>query len=127
MARGESGHHRYRRGKWKNTGGESPGGAERSYNFHAWPVCAKIAKISRGKGELTQDGDIGLGHQPTQADAGDRCGAGEQAASPDEVYVLIVDRGDAARTAVVELSRRLCQPHEEVSIAICASFRYSSV
>ena len=67
-------------------------------------MCAKIAKISGGKGELTQDGAIGVGHQPTQANAGGRCGGGEQAAGPAEVYGLIVDRGEAARTAAVVLS-----------------------
>ena len=47
--------------------------------------CAsEIAKISGGKGEPTQDGAIGLGHQPTLTNAGDRCGGGEQAASPDD-------------------------------------------
>ena len=52
---------------------------------------------------------------PTQANAGDRCGGGEQAAS-------LVDRGEAARTAAVVLSRRLWQPREEVGITLCASF-----
>ena len=84
--------------------------------------CAKIAKISGSKGEPTQNGAIGLGHQPTQVVAGDRGGGGEQAASPDEVYGLIVDRGEAAGTAAVVLSRRLWQPREEVSITIWVVF-----
>ena len=47
--------------------------------------CAsEIANISGGEGEPTQDGAIGSGHQPTQTNAGDRCGGGEQAASPDD-------------------------------------------
>ena len=73
-------------------------------------------------GEPPQDSAIGLGHQPTLANAGDQCGWGEQAASPNEVYGLIVDRGEATRTAAVVLSRRLWQPREEVSITICGSF-----
>ena len=105
----------------RNTGDESPGGSRKVVSPHTWPACAKIAKISGGKGEPTQDGAIGLGHQPTQANAGDRCGGGEQAASPDEVYGLIVYRGEAARNAAVVFSRRLWQPREEVSITICAS------
>ena len=85
-------------------------------------MCAKIAKISGGKGEPTQGGAIGLRHQPTQTNAGDRCGGGEQAATPDEVYGLVVGRGEAARTAAVVLSRRLWQPREVVSITIRAFF-----
>ena len=85
-------------------------------------MWVKIAKISGGKREPTQDGAIGSEHQLNQANVGHRCGRGEQAASPDEVYGLIVDRGEAARTAAVVLSRRLWQPREEGSITICASF-----
>ena len=88
----------------------SPSGSRKVVNHHTWPVCAKIAKISEGKGEPTQDGAIGLGQQPTQANVGDRCGGSKQAASPCEVYGLIVDRSEAARTAAVVLGRRLWQP-----------------
>ena len=95
MVRGRGGHHRYRRKK--NTGDKTPGGIRKVVNPHTQPVCAKIAKISGGKREPTQDGAIGLGHHPTQANAGDRCGGGEQAASPDEVYGPIIDSGEAAR------------------------------
>ena len=70
-------------------------------------MCANIAKISGGMGKPTQDGAIWLGHQPTQANAGDRCGGDDQGESLDEVYGLIVDRGEAARTAAVVLGRRL--------------------
>ena len=108
----------------RNTGDKASGESRKVVNPHTstWPVCAKIAKISGGKGEPTQDGATGVGHQPTQANAGDRCGGGEQVASPDEVYGLIVDRNEAARTAAVVLSRRLWQPREEVSVTICVSF-----
>ena len=106
----------------QKTGDESPGGRKKFSNPHTWPVSAKIAKTSGGKGEPTQDGTIGLGHQPTQANAGDRCGGGVQAASPDDLYGISVDRGEAARTAAVVLSRRLWQPREEFSITNCASF-----
>ena len=105
----------------RNTGDESPGGSRKVGNPHTWPVCAKIAKISGGNGEPTQDGAIGWEHQPTQANAGDRCGWGEQAASPDEVYLPTVDGDEAARTTAVVLSRRLWHPPMEVSITICAS------
>ena len=83
-------------------GDGSPGGSRKVVNPHTWPVCAKI---SEGKGEPTQDGAVGLGHQPTQANAGDQCGGGEQAASPDEVYGLIVDRGEVGKTTAVVLTQ----------------------
>ena len=76
-------------------GDKSPGGSIKVVNLHTWPVCVKIAQFSGGKREPTQDGAIGLGLQPTQANAEDQCGGGEQAASPDDVYGLIVDRGEA--------------------------------
>ena len=106
----------------RNTGDESSGGSRKVVNPYTWPVCANIAKISGGKGEPTQDGTIGLRHQPSRTNAGDRCGERELAESPDEVYGLIVDRGDAARTTAVVFSRRLWQPREEVSITIFTSF-----
>ena len=40
------------------------------------PVGAKSAKNSGNQGELTQNGAIGLGHLPTQANARDRCEGG---------------------------------------------------
>ena len=104
------------------TGDESPGGSRKVVDPHTSTVCAKIAKINGGNREPTQDGAIGLGHQPTQSNAGDRCGGRDQTPSPDEAYGLIVDRGEAARTAAIVLSRRLWQPREGASIIICASF-----
>ena len=74
-----------------------------------------------GYGEPTQDGDVGFGHQPAQANAGYRCGGGEKAAGPDEVFGLIVDKGEASGTAAVMLCGRLGQPRKEVSITVCAS------
>ena len=97
VARGRGCHHRYRR----NTGDDSPGGNRKA---------------------------IGLGHQPTEAYYrdrcgggeqaacyGDRCGGGEQAACPDEVYGLIVGRGEAARTAAVVHSRQTVTPENETA------------
>ena len=110
-----------------NTGDESPGWSTKVLNPQTWPVCAKIAKISGGKGEPTRDGAIGVGHQPTQANAGDRRGGGEQAASPDQVCGLIVDRGEAARTAAVVLSRRLWQPRENSALPFALPFRFSYI
>ena len=114
-------------GESRITDDESPGGSGKAVNPHTWPVCAQIPKISEGNGESTQDGAIGLGHQPTNVNAGDRCGGGERAASPREAYGFIVDRDEAARTAAAVLSRRLCQPGGGVSITICLPFLYSGV
>ena len=59
----------------RKTGDESPDGSRNIINPHTWPVCAKIATTSGGQGETTQDCAIGLGHEPIQADAGNRvCG-----------------------------------------------------
>ena len=80
-----------------------------------------------GGGEPTQDGAVGFGHPPTQANAGDRCAGGEQAASPCAVYGIIVDKCEATRTAAFVFSHRLWQPGEKVSITICAPFSYPSV
>ena len=63
--------------KTNNTGDEFPGGSRNVVNPHTWPVCTKIAKNSGGQGESTEEGAIGLEHQPTQANAGDRRGGGE--------------------------------------------------
>ena len=41
-------------------------------NPHTWAVCAKIAKIRRGKRQCTQNGAFGVGHHPTQADTASR-------------------------------------------------------
>ena len=46
---------------------------------------------------------------------GGRCGGGEQAACPDEVYGLIVGRGEAARTAAVVHSRQTVTPENETA------------
>ena len=40
--------------KSRNTGDECPGGSRKVVNPHTWPVRAKIAKMSGGKGEPTQ-------------------------------------------------------------------------
>ena len=104
------------------TGDGFPGGIRKVVNPHTLPVCAKIPNVSGGKAEPTQHGAIGVGHQPTHANAGDRGGGGEQAASPTVVYGLIVDRSEVARTAAVVLSRRLWPPREEVNVTIRASF-----
>ena len=41
-------------------------------NPHTWPVRAKITKMRRGEREPTQNRVLGVGHQPTQANTGDR-------------------------------------------------------
>ena len=101
-------------------------GAEKAVNPHTWPVCPKIAKISGGKGEPTQDSAIGLGHQPTLANAGDRWGV---------IRPQALTRYIASSSTGV---RRL-QPLRSCSVAGCGNrkkksalpfalrFRYSSV
>ena len=111
-----------------NAGDESSGGSRKIVNPHTWPVCAKIADIRGGQGESTGNGVFGQGHQPTQATAGSQCGGGEQAASPDEAYGVIVYRGEGARIAAVVLRRAGCGSRERESAKPSAlSLRYSSV
>ena len=54
------------------TNDESPKRGRKVVDPHAWSVRAKIAKIRRGEKEPTQNRVLGVGHQPTQANTGDR-------------------------------------------------------
>ena len=46
----------------RNTSDESPRRSRKVVNPHMWPVCAKIAIISGGEREPTQDSTFGAGH-----------------------------------------------------------------
>ena len=105
-----------------------PMGAEKSSIFIRGP-CGRESIIESVvvKEKSTQDGDNGFGNHLPRANDENRCGAGEQASSPDEVYGLIVNTGEADRTAAVVLSRRLWQQREELALPFALPFRHSSV
>ena len=46
----------------RNTSDESPRRSRKVVNPHMWPVCAKIAVVSGGEREPTQDSTVRAGH-----------------------------------------------------------------
>ena len=103
------------------TGDESPRTCREVVNPHTWPVCAKITEIRRCEREPTPSSALGVGHQPTLTDTGDRIGTGAKPAGPDEEDTAIFRGGEAARSSAVVFRGRLYQTGQEIGISVGAT------
>ena len=91
------------------TSDESPRRSRRVVNYYVLPVCTKITNIRRDEREPTQHNALRVGHQPTQANTGDRRRTGTKPAGPDEEDTTIVHGGEAADSSGVVFRCRLWQ------------------
>ena len=100
---------------------EPPRSSREIVHPHTLPVCAKIAKIRRGKREPTQNIALGVGYQPTEANTGDRRGTGAKPAGPDEEDTAIFHWGEVARSSAVVFRGRLWHTGQEIGTSVGAA------
>ena len=103
------------------TSDASPRRSREVANPHTWPVRAKIARIRRGEREPTQNSALGAGHQPTQANTGDRRGTDAEPAGPDEEGTAIFHGGEVARSTAVLFRGRFWQTGQKIGISVGAA------